>query len=125
MAADREGLPEALTFQGAEDASETRGAAWAADSVAAAALAAVEEEGVEDTLDEGPDARALPLTVGGARSGAAGAVRRRGPPRVQPAEAAAAGTRAASGGNLADSAGWYCVPGRCMLHKEPQSKQCS
>ncbi len=107
MAADREGLPEALTFQGGgQDAAETRGAAWAADGVAAAALAAVEEDESEDPPDEGPDTRALPATVGGVRSEAAGAVRRRGPPKVQPARAAAAGTDAAAGSvNLADSAG--------------------
>ena len=107
-----EGLPDALTRRGgASDASaETRGAAWAADGVAAAALAAVEAEEEDEPPDEGPDTRALPLQAKPRGGAAAGAVSRQGLPKVQPATTAA-GTAAATGGvDFADSAGKCSEP---------------
>ena len=106
--ADRESLPGALTVQGGANPSETRGAAWAAEGAAAAALAEVERP-----TDEGPDSRKQPLQLG-VRGGAAAGIDRTALPRVQPA-AAAAGTKAASGSvSSTRTVGTTCKPFDCL-----------
>jgi hypothetical protein len=111
-AADQQALPQSLTLQRALDPSVTRGAAWAADGAAAAALAAAEDE---EPLGSGPDTRLRPLRLG-ARGGAAGGViSRRGSPSALKIAAAtgtrssatgAAGTGASIGERVDDAVRW-------------------
>ena len=100
--ANKQVLPESLTFQRAVDPSETRGAAWAADGAAAAALAADKDE---ETLETGPDARPGPLRLGARGKAVGGVISRRGSPNALKAGAAlgtrSSGTGAAEAGTRA------------------------